>query len=117
MELWIPDRVKPEDALQGIYTWLRLTSKPPYASIIQDRIHSLYPSVNEPQRLYTCNLTDDGFTVEHKEGHAKHLCAICLDEDVTVCHPLECGHMFHIDCIDRWLHRQNTCPICRFKIR
>uniref|UniRef100_A0A7N1A5K7 RING-type E3 ubiquitin transferase n=1 Tax=Kalanchoe fedtschenkoi TaxID=63787 RepID=A0A7N1A5K7_KALFE len=43
-------------------------------------------------------------------------CAICLsdmeDEDVlrllTVC-----CHVFHQECIDRWLGTQRTCPVCR----
>ena len=52
-------------------------------------------------------------------------CAICL-EDETVEKPLtatcgevplwqerDCGHAFHEDCLDQWLEKSETCPICR----
>ncbi|CAK9135286.1 unnamed protein product [Ilex paraguariensis] len=26
---------------------------------------------------------------------------------------LDCGHEYHLDCIKRWLHVKNTCPICK----
>ncbi|KAI3456930.1 hypothetical protein Pfo_013593 [Paulownia fortunei] len=43
-------------------------------------------------------------------------CAICLqdlkDRESTRLLP-SCRHFFHLDCIDEWLTRQGTCPICR----
>lgn len=43
-----------------------------------------------------------------------HQCSICLqripyDSRKT----MQCKHMFHAECIDRWLHKAITCPICR----
>lgn len=42
-------------------------------------------------------------------------CTVCLmdfetGEDIRT---LNCSHMFHIDCIDRWLNYNKKCPICR----
>lgn len=42
-------------------------------------------------------------------------CTICLDEfviddDLKL---LDCGHSFHIECIDDWFKRNISCPICR----
>lgn len=43
-------------------------------------------------------------------------CAICLCEycakDSIRCIP-ECHHCFHADCVDEWLQKSGTCPICR----
>ncbi|KAK3156483.1 hypothetical protein QOZ80_2AG0107850 [Eleusine coracana subsp. coracana] len=43
-------------------------------------------------------------------------CAVCL-EDVRggemVRSMPECRHVFHVGCIDVWLHAHPTCPLCR----
>lgn len=46
-------------------------------------------------------------------------CAICLgdyeeDEEVKT---LPCTHMFHTECVDRWLKVNRTCPFCKQSIR
>ena len=43
-------------------------------------------------------------------------CAVCLEdfEEAEVGRTLpKCGHSFHLDCIDMWLHSHSTCPLCR----
>ena len=35
------------------------------------------------------------------------------EEQVSV---LECGHMFHSNCIEKWLKNKKECPLCRQKI-
>lgn len=47
-------------------------------------------------------------------------CSVCFDaighnEPDTI--TLDCNHVYHIDCIFGWVHRQNrTCPTCRAHI-
>ncbi|KAF7142894.1 hypothetical protein RHSIM_Rhsim05G0042700 [Rhododendron simsii] len=46
-------------------------------------------------------------------------CTVCLSkfEDVEILRLLpKCKHAFHIDCIDEWLGRHSSCPLCRHKI-
>ncbi|KAL2468911.1 RING/U-box superfamily protein [Forsythia ovata] len=43
-------------------------------------------------------------------------CAICLEEyhcEETIRCITQCGHYFHADCIDQWLQKSQTCPVCR----
>ncbi|XP_060211532.1 E3 ubiquitin-protein ligase ATL42-like [Lycium barbarum] len=54
------------------------------------------------------------------KGSKKGLeCAVCLSsfEDVEVLRLLpKCKHAFHINCIDQWLEKHSSCPLCRHKI-
>ena len=42
-------------------------------------------------------------------------CSICLQEtkETEYSRLLKCGHKFHKKCIDKWIIKHNTCPICR----
>ncbi|XP_012845423.1 PREDICTED: putative RING-H2 finger protein ATL12 [Erythranthe guttata] len=57
------------------------------------------------------------FRFSSLRGPAEGLeCAVCLAQfdgtDVLRMLP-KCKHAFHIDCIDRWLEKRDTCPLCR----
>ena len=45
----------------------------------------------------------------------KSSCPICLDnyKDKEYKRTLKCGHTFHKKCIDKWIKKHNSCPICR----
>jgi len=41
-------------------------------------------------------------------------CSICLNNKKDkVIRQLNCGHKFHIECIDIWFEKNNSCPLCR----
>lgn len=46
-------------------------------------------------------------------------CIICLDAYVEgdIRKILPCLHGFHQNCVDSWLHRNNSCPVCRANVR
>ncbi|MCD9643720.1 hypothetical protein HAX54_031379 [Datura stramonium] len=45
-------------------------------------------------------------------------CAICLLEyrDEVTIGTLQCGHEFHVECINKWLMWKKTCPFCRAEV-
>lgn len=48
----------------------------------------------------------------------KSSCRICMEdyeEDVEI-KSLKCFHMFHADCVDKWLGQKSTCPLCNTAI-
>ncbi|GMG99500.1 hypothetical protein Nepgr_001340 [Nepenthes gracilis] len=52
----------------------------------------------------------------HDGGATAACCSVCLgdykDSDVLRLLP-DCGHVFHLKCVDPWLRLHPTCPICR----
>ncbi|XP_021887185.1 E3 ubiquitin-protein ligase ATL41-like [Carica papaya] len=51
-----------------------------------------------------------------KKADGEDECSVCLseleDEEMARVLP-NCNHSFHVDCIDKWLSSNSTCPICR----
>eukprot|EP00771_Trimastix_marina_P000858 gnl/Trimastix_PCT/1890.p1 GENE.gnl/Trimastix_PCT/1890~~gnl/Trimastix_PCT/1890.p1 ORF type:complete len:393 (+),score=56.09 gnl/Trimastix_PCT/1890:29-1180(+) len=49
----------------------------------------------------------------------KQQCAICLLdwEEGDEVRTLPCLHIFHAECIDRWLRDHNTCPVCKTDVQ
>ncbi|XP_073274011.1 RING-H2 finger protein ATL38-like [Primulina huaijiensis] len=82
-------------------------------STLEHGLHGLEPIVvsNFPTKKYR------ELCFSSKENT---LCTVCLseyhDEDTLRILPL-CGHSFHATCIDIWLHRHFTCPVCRISLR
>ncbi|CAN0864114.1 NEP1-interacting protein 2 [Linum grandiflorum] len=85
-------------------------------------------TVTAPTTTVAKDLLTVGVVVEEGEGGgAMGECPICLDEfqngDVYRSPP-NCGHVFHVVCVDQWFLRQIasppataavliTCPVCR----
>ncbi|URD98270.1 Zinc finger, C3HC4 type (RING finger) [Musa troglodytarum] len=51
-----------------------------------------------------------------EKGTTAACCSICLSnyKDADVLRRLpDCGHLFHLDCVDPWLKAHPSCPNCR----
>jgi hypothetical protein len=44
-------------------------------------------------------------------------CSICLASHTRRAARLQCGHCYHRPCIETWLRRADTCPLCREQAR
>ena len=120
MDLWIPSSVKPEIIQLSIQQWLDASTKHAYQNIIQDRVNSIYPTLSQHRTLYIANITSDRIVTLKVSPSAPpeakvcaQTCPICLEHDTVVRHTLKCNHTFHLHCIDRWLLKNRTCPLCR----
>ncbi|GMJ15956.1 Arabidopsis Toxicos en Levadura 92 [Hibiscus trionum] len=57
-----------------------------------------------------------GETIKSRDDDDQPSCSICLQglKDGELARNLaRCGHMFHLNCIDEWLSREGSCPMCR----
>ncbi|RZC58227.1 hypothetical protein C5167_005527 [Papaver somniferum] len=47
------------------------------------------------------------------------VCSICLGKyaDNEELKELPCAHFFHVDCVDKWLKKNDSCPLCKHGIR
>lgn len=56
--------------------------------------------------------------IEHVLADEDAECCICLSayDDGAELRQLPCGHHFHCICVDKWLHINATCPLCKYNI-
>ncbi|KAM7277866.1 hypothetical protein ACFE04_005000 [Oxalis oulophora] len=69
------------------------------------------------EKLPQCNiqLSNNNSTLDCHE----HCCSICLQDmkDGEIGRELpSCGHVFHLECLDKWLIRNASCPLCRVSV-
>jgi hypothetical protein len=52
---------------------------------------------------------------EGRDENDRDMCSICFDKfiDSDMCRELKCKHLYHQNCIDKWLDEHITCPVCR----
>lgn len=87
---------------------------------LHNRVH---PAVPEPARAHrgVDQKVLDSIAVQAYEKGCKYLqsqneCSVCLsglEEGEKVRVLPNCGHVFHVLCIDAWFALHSTCPFCR----
>lgn len=82
-------------------------------------VHSAHPSPPTPQGLDAVTINNLP-TVLCKGNSTESECCICLgtflDGDTVRVLP-HCDHSFHLECVDKWLTTQSSCPLCRACLR
>lgn len=104
-------------ALQALSSSVVLDDNPSYEDLLW------LSNILGPARPSTTTqaAVDEAIPVMHwsddtKKQHKDKQCLVCLDEfalkqPVRV---LKCHHVFHRECVDRWLcESHNSCPVCR----
>ncbi|XP_047328148.1 uncharacterized protein LOC124931669 [Impatiens glandulifera] len=84
-----------------------------------DRIGYVNTGLKEDD-IVTClrkiNISEfEDLSTEYSSTVIDHKCSICQEEFETEDEmgELGCGHGFHFHCIEQWLVRKNTCPVCK----
>jgi len=71
--------------------------------------------VDEEENIKIKNTTTNNNLKENDENMKN--CIICTDEikDGENTTTIECGHIFHEQCLKKWIEVKTNCPICRFQ--
>ncbi|XP_004510868.1 RING-H2 finger protein ATL54-like [Cicer arietinum] len=105
--------------LCGRFRGQRLRSRTIYEiesrnDIERPEYHGNTPEPSFVAAIPTLNFNQEAFsTIECTQ------CVICLgdykEKEILRIIPY-CGHTFHLYCIDMWLRKQSTCPVCRLPL-
>ncbi len=70
----------------------------------------------------SCMASSNTWATRMEHVHAATSCPICLadfqpKEMVSCCKDLSsCKHVFHTECLQMWLFKHESCPVCRFQM-
>ncbi|KZV16142.1 RING/U-box superfamily protein [Dorcoceras hygrometricum] len=110
--IWIPV-LRVTQPLLRLFSFLLYPHDPPKNTIFQETASwELDLPVSRFQGSGFCRKNGRETISEHEQ-----MCSICLmefEKDDLVNELPGCGHVFHVDCMEKWLDRfQFTCPLCR----
>ncbi|XP_061341834.1 E3 ubiquitin-protein ligase SIS3-like [Gastrolobium bilobum] len=77
-------------------------------------LHSGVSSEESTTQDYFQNLEEDTIEAESSSITDCSICLVEIGSRETI--GLPCSHMFHRDCIAKWLKIRDTCPLCRCNV-
>ena len=85
---------------------------------LEEQLNGLNHPANLGANQEHINCRTFSYQYTKRELSIEEKCTICLCEYEHDDHVrrLPCMHLFHIDCVDRWLTQSKRCPICRIDI-
>ncbi|KAI8899537.1 hypothetical protein BC833DRAFT_361219 [Globomyces pollinis-pini] len=89
-------------------------SFPVFSFVRKDSVHSMEKENLKQRSDYPPHLSSNP-SIKVLELHDEDaLCAICLGdyEELENIRQLGCRHHFHAECVDSWLEKMATCPLC-----
>ncbi|RZC76544.1 hypothetical protein C5167_000643 [Papaver somniferum] len=80
----------------------------------QGESSTVQPAPVEPEQIKSDTVKPDVIVKSTEDGLT---CSVCLEQvDVgEIVRRLPCLHQFHANCVDPWLRKQGTCPLCKFR--
>lgn len=71
------------------------------------------------QGLLLCDLIKISEILKNDKHINFDYCSICLDNnnENMILRKLVCNHIFHINCIEKWLSENTNCPMCRYELK
>lgn len=114
--IWIPFRQIAESILK-IFTYLFNPHQIQETDLFQESTANTTYQLDLPVSRFQDLHGRVGETDTKIDGDEKEMCSVCLmdfEEDDLVNKLPRCRHVFHVECMEKWLDRcQLTCPLCR----
>jgi len=85
--------------------------------LVEDAAEATAAETKPPQDEGT-HTTTCGIEIEEGADEDDNCCSICLNpynahEWISTSNNIKCKHMYHKECIEEWLMKQDGCPVCR----
>ena len=111
MEIWVSTSYNINLVVNELNKWSENTTKILYHNVVQDWINSRFPCLWDKQIPIFLIIKEN---IIEKIDYNKN-CSICMEDNSDLWKSLPCNHWFHKLCINKWLKKNRTCPLCRAK--
>lgn len=87
-----------------------------FCIIVQLIIFAFVKDKHHHDVLYSGTTIINFNTLDNDEKDNFDFCTICLEDEKEDLIKLNCNHIYHKDCIAKWISSNNSCPICRLSV-